>query len=87
MFYSDGNTYAAGVIKEVIKNGIVINHKPTAIANYENWNRVITTTGVTPVSIVEDSEVYWGSVSDLQVGDQVFALYRNSVPKEFVIYR
>lgn len=87
LFYSDGNTYAAGVIKEVIKNGIVINHMPTQTPNYENWNRVITTTGVTPVSIVENSKVYWGSVSDLQVGDRVFALYRDGIPMEFVIYR
>lgn len=88
-FYSDGNTLAAGTIKETIKNGFVINHKPEDTADYDNWNRVITTTGITPVSIVEDNgnRIYAASVGDLCVGDKVFAYYRTGVPREIVIYR
>lgn len=88
-FYSDGNTLAAGTIKQIIENGFVINHKPETTADYDNWNRVITTTGITPVSIVEDNgnRIYAASISDLSVGDKVFVYYRTGVPKEIVIYR
>lgn len=88
-FISDGNTYAAGVIKKIVKNGFMVNNKPDTDEYGPAWDRIVTATGVTPVYICEKNgeRIYKGSIGDLRVGDQVFILFRQALPKEIVIYR
>ncbi len=87
-FYGDSNTYAAGVIKKVIKDGCIAKFKPET-EEFEGWDRVITFGGNLSVYIceVENDKLYRGSVADLQKGDTVFALMNAGNMKEFVIYR
>lgn len=88
-FYGSGNTFAAGTIKKIIKNGFVINHKPTYTENRDDYDRLATTNGLTAVSIVENggADIYPAALSDLQKDDNVFVLYEAAVPSEIVIYR
>lgn len=87
-FYSDANTYAAGKIKRIISDGCVANFKPET-GEFDDWNRVISFEGTLPVYICElsNNEYYRGSVADLQVGDNVFALMSGGNIREFIIYR
>ena len=88
-FYGSGNTFAAGTIKQIIKNGFVINHKPTYFEDRDEYDVVATTNGLTAVTIVENggADIYPASIADLHKDDNVFVLYKAAVPSEIIIYR
>ena len=89
LFYSDGQTFAAGVVKEIIKDGFIVNNWPDTEEYGESWDRTITTTAATPVMICDNAaqRIYQGSIGDLAVGDKIFAAYKYALPKYIVIYR
>ena len=83
-FISDGQSYVAGRVLKLVKDGFITNPKPG-----EYLDRIITTTGITPVRICDTSagRISIGSIADLQEGDIFFSVMREAIPKEIIIYR
>lgn len=89
-FYADRRILAYGEVIKIVKDGLIINNKPESTENYDAWNRIITVSGTTPVSICDKEEkgTVKASIADVQPGDKVFSLLGSSItPTELVIYR
>lgn len=88
-FISDAQTYCYGTVEKVLKNGFLVNNQPQTKENRENWNRIISVTGTTPVMICDNRRdlLYKATVGEIQNGDNVFMVLKNAIPTEIVIYR